>query len=218
MPNVQLSFTGRALRLASVAIAAALAVLVVGVPAAGAQQRDIVDTAVAAGQFNTLARALQAAGLVDTLKGPGPFTVFAPTDAAFNKLPAGTLDRLLADPDQLRAVLTYHVIPGRVMANQIQNGQSVNTVQGAPLTFQTGSGVRINNSSTVAQADVMASNGVIHVIDTVLLPPGAMPAQMPRAGIVEDSLSPLLFAILGLALISGGGLAMSWQLGRARAR
>ena len=218
MRNAQLSFTRRAVRWATAVVVAALAVAVVGVPVVCAQQRDIVDTAVAAGQFTTLVRAVQAAGLVETLKGPGPFTVFAPTDAAFNELPAGTLDRLLANPDQLRAVLTFHVIPGRVMANQIQNGQSVNTVQGAPLTFQTGGSVRINNASTVAQADVMASNGVFHAIDTVLLPPGAMPAQMPRAGIVEDSLNPLLFALAGLLLITSGGLALSCQFGRARSR
>ncbi len=128
--NAQLSFTGRAVRWVTAAVAAALAVAVVSVPVAGAQQRDIVDTAVAAGQFNTLARAVQAAGLVDTLKGPGPFTVFAPTDAAFNKLPAGTLDQLLANPQQLRAVLTYHVVPGRVTAAQVTQLQSATTVQG----------------------------------------------------------------------------------------
>ncbi len=109
-------------------------------------------------------------------------------------------------------------MPGRTTANEIQNGQSVTTVQGAPLTFQTGGGsVRISNSATVAQADVMSSNGVIHVIDSVLLPPGAMPAQMPRAGMVDPGLNPLLFAILGLALLGGGGPALSRRLGRVRA-
>jgi uncharacterized surface protein with fasciclin (FAS1) repeats len=219
--NAQPSPIRRVARWLTAGLAAALAVAVVSAPAASAQQpqRDIVDTAVAAGQFSTLARAVQAAGLVETLKGPGPFTVFAPTDAAFNKLPAGTLDSLLQNREQLRAVLTYHVIPGRVMANQITNGQSVNTVQGAPLTFQTGGGsVRINNSSTVAQADIMATNGVIHVIDTVLLPPGAMPAQMPRAGVVDPTFVPMLSALFGVAFLAVGGLALSLRSGRIRVR
>src|SRR5688572_18986311 len=164
---------------------------------AGARAADIVDTAVAAGQFTTLVKAVQAAGLVDTLKGPGPFTVFAPTDAAFAKLPAGALDQLIANPTQLRAVLTYHVVPGRVMAAQVTNGLSANSVQGSPLTFQVGGGsVRVNNSATVTQADVMASNGVIHVIDTVLMPPSmqAAPSQLPRAGEAEvaDATLPML--------------------------
>ena len=178
----------------------------------GAQtpQRDIVDTAVAAGQFTTLARALQAAGLVDTLKGPGPFTVFAPTDAAFAKLPAGTVGSLLANPDQLRAVLTYHVVPGRVTAAQVSGIPNAATVQGARLTFAvSGSTVRVNDA-TVTQADVMASNGVIHVIDTVLLPPAAAAsqsaAQLPRTG----GLPMLLLAAAGLAVTGlGGALALA---------
>lgn len=205
------------------AVVAAFAASVMAAPAstqAQQPQRDIVDTAVAAGQFTTLARALQAAGLVDTLKGPGPFTVFAPTDAAFNKLPAGTLDQLLANPAQLRAVLTYHVVPGRVLANQVTNGLSANTVQGAPLTFQVGgSQVRVNNAATVAQADVMATNGVIHVIDTVLLPPGAQatPAQLPRAGAAEV-VSPVPLVLGGLALLLVGMVAMSRRPAAARGR
>jgi uncharacterized surface protein with fasciclin (FAS1) repeats len=132
---------------------------------------DIVDTAVGAGDFTTLATALQAAGLIDTLRGPGPLTVFAPTDAAFARLPAGTLDSLLADPDQLRAVLTYHVVAGRVTAADAATLPSATTAEGEDVAIATSDGgVRINDA-TVTHADIMASNGVIHVIDTVLLPP-----------------------------------------------
>ena len=132
---------------------------------------DIVDTAVAAGAFSTLVKAVQAAGLVETLKGPGPFTVFAPTDDAFAKLPAGTLDAVLADKAKLTAILTYHVVPGKVLAKDVVglNGKSVKTVQGGMLKVDTSSGVKIGDA-TVVKADVMTSNGVIHVIDTVLLP------------------------------------------------
>ena len=133
-----------------------------------AQAKDIVDTAVAAGSFKTLATALQAAGLVDTLKGPGPFTVFAPTDAAFAKIPKADLDALLKDKAKLTAVLTYHVVPGKVMAKDVKAG-SVKTVQGGMLTLGTTGGVTVDNAKVV-QADVVASNGVIHVIDTVVLP------------------------------------------------
>jgi uncharacterized surface protein with fasciclin (FAS1) repeats len=133
---------------------------------------DIVDTAIAAGSFNTLVAAVEAADLVDTLKGEGPFTVFAPTDEAFAALPAGTVDNLLLpeNRDQLVAVLTYHVIPGRVMSADIA-GQtlSVETVQGGELEVDATSGVMVNDA-TVVTADVEASNGVIHVIDTVLIP------------------------------------------------
>jgi uncharacterized surface protein with fasciclin (FAS1) repeats len=132
---------------------------------------DIVDTAVAAGQFTTLARALDAAGLTDTLKGPGPFTVFAPTDAAFAKLPAGTLDSLLADPQTLRSVLTYHVVEGRVTAADAEMLQTATTVEGEDLAISANDGgVQIDNAN-VTQPDVMASNGIIHVIDAVMLPP-----------------------------------------------
>lgn len=134
-------------------------------------QPDLVDTAVAAGSFTTLATALQAAGLVDTLKGPGPFTVFAPTDEAFAKLPPGTLDALLNDPSKLQAVLTYHVVPGRVTAADVAGLTSAETVQGARVAIDTQAGVRVNDAH-VTQTDIQASNGVIHVIDTVLLPPG----------------------------------------------
>ena len=131
--------------------------------------KDIVDTAVAAGSFNTLATALKAAGLVDTLKGAGPFTVFAPTDDAFAKVPKATLDKLLADKAALTKVLTYHVLAGKVMAADVKPGQ-VTTVEGSPATITVdGSSVKINDANVV-QTDVAASNGVIHVIDTVLLP------------------------------------------------
>ena len=130
---------------------------------------DIVDTAVSAGQFKTLVKAVQAAGLAETLKGPGPFTVFAPTDAAFAKLPPGTLDSLLKDKQKLTSVLTYHVVPGKVAAADVKPGQ-VKTVQGQSLTLaKDGGNVTVNNAK-VTSADIMASNGVIHVIDTVVLP------------------------------------------------
>ncbi len=134
---------------------------------------DIVDTAVAAGQFKTLAAALQAAGLVDTLKGAGPFTVFAPTDAAFAALPAGTVENLLKpeNREQLVAILTYHVVPGRVTAGDVAKLDKATTVQGGDVAIRaTGGTVSVGNARVV-QADVMASNGVIHVIDKVLMPP-----------------------------------------------
>ena len=140
---------------------------------------DIVDTAVAAGNFTTLATALKAAGLVDTLKGPGPFTVFAPTDAAFAQLPAGTVDSLLANPDQLRAVLTYHVVAGRVTAADVVKLHSATTVEGEDVTINAADGMVRINDATVTTADIMASNGVIHVIDSVLLPP-SMTSQAAR--------------------------------------
>jgi len=130
---------------------------------------DIVDTAVSAGQFKTLVKAVQEAGLVDILKSKGPFTVFAPTDEAFAKLPAGTLDALLKDKQKLAAVLTYHVVPGRVMAAQVKPGQ-VKTVEGQSLTVTTMNGAVMINNAKVLKTDIVASNGVIHVIDTVVLP------------------------------------------------
>jgi uncharacterized surface protein with fasciclin (FAS1) repeats len=136
--------------------------------ALAAQAKDIVDTAVAAGNFKTLATALQAAGLVDTLKGKGPFTVFAPTDEAFAKIPKADLDALLKDKAKLTAVLTYHVVPGTVMAKDVKAGK-VKTVQGGDLTVATTGGVTVNNAKVI-KTDITASNGVIHVIDTVVLP------------------------------------------------
>ena len=133
-----------------------------------AQAKDIVDTAVAAGQFKTLATALQAAGLIDTLKGKGPFTVFAPTDEAFAKVPKADLDALLKDKAKLTAVLTYHVVPGKVMAKDVKAGK-VKSVQGTELTLGTTGGVTVDNAKVV-KADIVADNGVIHVIDTVVIP------------------------------------------------
>ena len=134
---------------------------------------DIVDTAVAAGQFKTLAAALQAAGLVDTLKGAGPFTVFAPTDAAFAALPAGTVENLLKpeNREQLVAILTYHVVPGRVTAGEVVKLDKATTVQGGDVAIRAAGGTVSVGNARVVQADVMASNGVIHVIDKVLMPP-----------------------------------------------
>lgn len=132
------------------------------------QAKDIVDTAVAAGSFKTLATALGAAGLVDTLKGKGPFTVFAPTDEAFAKIPKADLDALLKDKAKLTAVLTYHVVPGKVMAADVKAGK-VKTVQGTDLTVTTMGGVQVNGANVV-KADIVADNGVIHVIDTVVMP------------------------------------------------
>jgi len=136
--------------------------------ALAAQAKDIVDTAVAAGQFKTLATALQAAGLIETLKGKGPFTVFAPTDAAFAKIPKAQLDALLADKAKLSAVLTYHVVSGKVMAKDVKAGK-VKTVQGSELTLGTMGGVTVD-AAKVVQADIAADNGVIHVIDSVVMP------------------------------------------------
>ncbi len=129
---------------------------------------DIVDTAVKAGNFTTLVTAVKAAGLVDTLKGPGPFTVFAPTDAAFAKVPKADLDALLADKAKLSKVLTYHVVSGKVMAKDVKAGK-VKSVEGSDLTLATDGGVTVNGAKVVA-ADVAADNGVIHAIDTVLMP------------------------------------------------
>ena len=140
--------------------------------AADAPTKDIVDTAVAAGSFKTLAAALQAAGLVETLKGKGPFTVFAPTDAAFAKLPAGTVESLLKPENKAKlvAVLTYHVVAGEVTAAQASKLTTAKTVNGASLTIRAMGGKVMIDNATVTTADVAASNGVIHVIDTVVLP------------------------------------------------
>ena len=156
---------------------AAVAAIVTGIAAGSASayaaDKDIVDTAVAAGQFKTLAAALTAAGLVDTLKGPGPFTVFAPTDAAFAKLPAGTLDTLLKPESKakLTAILTYHVVAGKVMAADVVKLKEAKTVNGAMVAVKVDGGNVMINNAKVTTADIGASNGVIHVIDTVLLPP-----------------------------------------------
>ena len=136
---------------------------------------DIVDTAVAAGSFTTLAAAVTAAGLVPTLKGTGPFTVFAPTDEAFAKLPAGTVDALLKDLPKLTAILTYHVVAGKVMAADVMtmDGKAAATVNGAHINISTTGGVKLNGASNVVKTDIECTNGVIHVIDTVIMPPSA---------------------------------------------
>ncbi len=130
---------------------------------------NIVDTAVNAGSFDTLVAAVKAAGLVDNLKGPGPFTVFAPTDDAFAKLPEGTVDSLLNDIPQLTKILTYHVVSGKVMSSDMVGLDSVPTVEGSSLSIDASSGVKVNDA-TVVTPDVEADNGVIHVIDSVLIP------------------------------------------------
>ena len=145
-----------------------LAALVSVVPARAAE-KDIVDTAVSAGQFTTLATALKAAGLIDTLKGPGPFTVFAPTDAAFAKIPKADLDALLADKAKLKKVLTYHVVPGTVLAADVAKLSKAKTVEGSSIAIDTSRGVKVDNA-TVTKTDIVASNGVIHVIDSVIMP------------------------------------------------
>ncbi len=140
-----------------------------GDKAAATPKADIVDTAVAAGDFGTLVAAVQAAGLVETLKGEGPFTVFAPTDAAFAAIPKADLDALLADKEQLTAVLTYHVVPGKVMASDVVTLASATTVQGQSIAIDTADGVQVNGANVV-KTDIVTSNGVIHVIDAVILP------------------------------------------------
>ena len=137
--------------------------------ASNAWAKDIVDTAVSAGQFNTLATALKAAGLVDTLKGPGPFTVFAPTDAAFAKIPKADLDALLANKAKLTAVLTYHVVAGKVMAKDVKAG-TVKTVEGRSFMVKLDAGKVLVDKAMVTKTDIAADNGVIHVIDTVIIP------------------------------------------------
>jgi uncharacterized surface protein with fasciclin (FAS1) repeats len=145
-----------------------IAISTLALTAATVQAKDIVDTAVAAGDFKTLAVALEKAGLIDTLKGKGPFTVFAPTDAAFAKVPKKDLDALLADKAKLTSVLTYHVVHGTVMAKDVKAGK-VKTVQGSDLTLSTSDGVKVDGANVV-KTDIVADNGVIHVIDSVVLP------------------------------------------------
>ena len=137
-----------------------------------AADKDIVDTAVGAGSFSTLVAAVTAAGLVETLKGPGPLTVFAPTDAAFAALPAGTVEDLLKpeNKDKLVAVLTYHVVPGKVMSADLTEGMKAKTVQGGEVTITLDGGAKVNGA-TISAADIEATDGVIHVIDSVILPP-----------------------------------------------
>ena len=149
--------------------ALAVAALLVATPARAAE-KDIVDTAVAAGNFKTLAKLLTDAGLVDTLKGAGPFTVFAPTDEAFAKVPKATLEALAADKAKLRAVLTYHVVPGKVMAADVVKLTEAKTVQGQMVRISAAGGKVKVNDANVIKTDILCTNGVIHVIDAVILP------------------------------------------------
>lgn len=152
---------------------AAIALLAIAPASASAQSpdKDIVETAVAAGSFTTLAAALEAAGLVEVLQGDGPFTVFAPTDAAFAKLPEGTVEGLLADKEALTSVLTYHVVAGEVMAADVVEMSSAETVNGAALSIEVKDGKVYVGGAEVTTTDVRASNGVIHIVDSVILPP-----------------------------------------------
>ncbi|SFQ19048.1 Uncaracterized surface protein containing fasciclin (FAS1) repeats [Bradyrhizobium sp. Ghvi] len=159
--------------IAKAAVVLAVVGLAVGSTFARASNQDIVDTAVGAGQFKTLAAALKAADLVATLKGPGPFTVFAPTDEAFAKLPAGTVENLLKPENKakLTSILTYHVVPGAVKAEQVTKLDQAKTVNGAMVKVTTKGGKVTINDASVVKADIPASNGIIHVIDKVILPP-----------------------------------------------
>ncbi len=202
------------------AVVLVMVLLVVGVGQVMAQDKmDIVDTAVADGRFTTLATALTEAGLIDTLKGPGPFTVFAPTDDAFAKLPAGALEDLLADKEALTQVLTYHVVSGKVMAADVVSLTSADTVAGIPVSIKVdGGNVFLNDTSQVVITDIETSNGVIHVIDTVLLPPAAeapaAPQALPATG-GELSTGIVMFAaVLGLGLVllmAGLTLRLGWN-------
>jgi transforming growth factor-beta-induced protein len=158
--------------------------------------KDIVDTAVAAGSFTTLVKAVQAAGLVETLKGPGPFTVFAPTDEAFAKLPAGTVEGLLKDPEALKKVLTYHVVAGRVPASQVVGLSWADTVQGQSARIRVEGGTVRVDEARVLTADIPSSNGIIHVIDTVLL---------PRKDLVDTAIAAGSFNTL-VACVKAAGL------------
>jgi uncharacterized surface protein with fasciclin (FAS1) repeats len=152
-------------------IALALAATTALSAPAFAQEMNIVETAVEAGSFTTLVAAVEAAGLVETLSGEGPFTVFAPTDEAFAALPEGTVEGLLADTEALTAVLTYHVVPGAVMSGDLSDGMTAATVNGADIEVGIDMGTVTINDATVTTADIETSNGVIHVIDSVILPP-----------------------------------------------
>lgn len=173
--------------------------------------KDIVDTAVAAGNFTSLATALTKAGLVDTLKGPGPFTVFAPTDAAFAKLPSATLNSLLNDPAQkseLTKILTYHVVSGKVPASEVVKLSSAKTVQGSDVKIEVRNGeVFLNGNVKVVTTDIQASNGIIHVIDTVLIPssPAAVTpsTNLVRSGGVSSNVQTIVLA----AFLTFGGVA-----------
>jgi uncharacterized surface protein with fasciclin (FAS1) repeats len=173
---------------------------------AAAELADIVDTAVSAGSFNTLVAAVQAAGLVDTLKGEGPFTVFAPTDDAFAAIPKETLDALLADPSgDLTQILLYHVVPGKVMAADVTDGLEATTAQGSTVKFTVADGVVKINDATIVTTDIETSNGVIHVIDAVILPPAAEePETLPVTG---NSLPYSTNLLVVVAILAALGVA-----------
>ena len=156
-------------KVAALASALILATAVMATPIKTAD-KDIIETAVAAGSFTTLAKALQATGLVETLKGPGPFTVFAPTDEAFAKLPAGTVEGLLQNPEKLKSILLYHVVSGKVTAKDVAGIKSAKTVEGSSAKVTARNGKVMIDRANVVKADIMASNGVIHVIDSVIMP------------------------------------------------
>jgi len=196
-------------------ILAMLVVVAIPALAAPAQQAeaDIVDTAVAAGDFNTLAELLTEAGLVETLKGEGPFTVFAPTDEAFAAVPAETLEALRANPDELVRVLTYHVVPGKVMAADVVNLESADTVAGVPVSISVSDGTVMVDGATVTATDIEATNGVIHVIDSVILPPAEgemmddsemMEEPMAEMDIVDTAVAAGTFNTLAELLTEAG--------------
>jgi transforming growth factor-beta-induced protein len=178
-----------------VAMLAISALPALAAPPAQAEQ-DIVDIAVADGRFTTLVAAVQAAGLVDTLKSEGPFTVFAPTDDAFNKLPEGTIPALLEDIPALTDILLYHVVPGKVMAADVVTLSSADTALGKPVAIKVVDGNVFVNDAQVIITDIEASNGVIHVIDAVLLPPADEPAALPETG--ADNSATMLAVLLAL--------------------
>jgi uncharacterized surface protein with fasciclin (FAS1) repeats len=174
------------------------------VPEPVAPAMDIVDTAVAAGSFNTLVAAVQAAGLEEALRGDGPFTVFAPTDDAFAAIPADTLNALLADPETLSQILLFHVLPGKVMAESVADGLSVETLQGAPVTFAVMDGKATINDAAIVATDIEASNGVIHVIDAVILPPAETASEAPAMDIVDTAVAAGSFNTLVAAVQAAG--------------
>ena len=176
-------------------------------PAETEMPKDIVDTAIAAGSFNTLVAAVQAAGLEDALRGDGPFTVFAPTDEAFAALPAGTVESLLADPEALSQILLYHVVAGKVMAADVSDGLQADTLEGAPVAFSIVDGKPMINGANIVATDIEASNGVIHVIDAVILPPAdsamnddAMPKDIVDTAIAAGSFNTLVAAVQAAGL------------------
>lgn len=195
-----------------------------GAPAAAAPAastsgtKDIVDTAVAAGSFKTLVAAVQAAGLVNTLKGAGPFTVFAPTDEAFAKLPAGTVEGLLKDPKALANILLYHVVPGKVMASQVTDGLKAKTAQGSTVSFSIVDGKAKINDANIVTTDIETANGVIHVIDSVILPPAATPAaatpaaSAPTTGIISPTDGATLKGTVDVKANFPGGEYARWDL------